>query len=147
MKTYKINTTAILIASVMYISGCNNDMVSTMSTTETGISETNTAEQDRIKVNSKFKASIKLESHQRYSFDYGNTGLRFFRSISILNCEQFNNDIEIYGYMDDERILLDCNSSNFEVFSIEIRNLTSNTINLEVTLLGAGRIPSINYFQ
>lgn len=146
MKTAKIILTSILILTSMYITGCNNDMVSPMSAMETEINKSNSAEQDHILGNSKFNRLITIEPHQVYSFDYGNTGLRLFRSISITDCELISNQLEIYGYRDDERILLNCNSSNFNVSSIQIRNLTSNSINLNLTLSGSG-IPVINNLE
>lgn len=96
MKTNKI-ITALLMLTSFYISGCNNDMVSTMSEIETELNKSNTAEQDRILSNTKFQRVITIEPHQTYSFDYSNTGIRLFRSISITDCEQISNQIEIYG--------------------------------------------------
>ncbi len=127
----------LLTISVLFITSCNNDIIST-SAIEKPEKNLNEINDHRSKSTLKFK--IKLEPQETHSFNFDNTGLRVFRSIHVSNCDSIYNDIAIYGYMDDGSVILNCDSDNIAMLSIEITNISSAPINLVIALSGDNQL-------
>lgn len=134
MKTIKALqiTLAILVLTVLV--GCRDEIVSSPPQGPDNKKELNA---EQISSNNIFQAQIKIQPGQVETFNHLNTGFYTFNSISILNCPEKRNILEITGSMDDELLLLECSSKGFSAKSIFIRNKSSNTIEVNLILRGS----------
>jgi hypothetical protein len=85
----------------------------------------------------KFYTKLSLKPNQSHDLNFENTGYYTFNSISILNCGDTKNGIEVSGYGDDLALILGCNSSGFSVNSINIINMSDRKVDLDIFLTGS----------
>jgi len=137
MKTLKIVITVILIYTGTYFSGCNNEFSSPVNSK---ISDAEKLNSDELHLDSAIHRIIKLKPHQTYTFNYLNTGFRIFRSLNAPNCEELENIIQIRGYADDGEVFIECGDNNFSALEVNIINLTSGYVYLDLTLTGSRKI-------
>ena len=136
MKTLKSATAIVTICILSILTGCSDQLITPVTQSTVSDLKLNTAEEN-IKDLLRYKSKISLKPNESYSYSYENTGFYSFKSISILNCGDFKSGLDISGYMDDQAIILNCNSSGFYVWSITIVNTTGEAVDLDVTLTGS----------
>ncbi|MDQ3020963.1 MAG: hypothetical protein M3R36_10385 [Bacteroidota bacterium] len=136
MKAIKMLQAIIVISVFTILTGCSEETISPVGISNDSVEVSDPAIQDDIPVNV-YHSVIRIKPKKSYTFDFSNTGLYSFNSISVFHPEISRKLFEIVAYMDDEVILLDNNSSGFFVRSITIQNLTSRFIDLTVVLKGS----------
>ena len=144
MKNLKTVSVILFIITLSIITGCGDESVSPAG--QSTFSEKNSVTaQETSKDIERYHSVISLKPHGSYSYSYENTGYYKFNSISILNCGNTKNDLDISGYMDDMAFILGCNSKGFEAGSITIVNTRDETVDLDVFLSGS-KIKSGNHY-
>ncbi|HMS64685.1 MAG TPA: hypothetical protein PKD83_05460 [Ignavibacteria bacterium] len=134
MKAFIKSQIAIASAILLILAGCSENLI----TQNGNESLSNTvSETTELKSINQFKGRIKIDANESYTFDYSNTGLRTFYSIKVSDCGKLSSNYDIIGYGDDFITFLECDSQNFSVWSIEIRNNSLVPLELEVSLTGS----------
>jgi len=136
MKTLKSVTAIAVICVLSVLTGCSDQLISPV-TQSTGSGHNLNTVEENIKDVLRYQSKISLKPNESYSYSYESTGFYSFNSISVLNCGDFKSGLDISGYMDDQAIILDCNSTGFYVWSITIVNTTGEAVDLDVTLTGS----------
>lgn len=135
MNTFKIIKTTILITVLTILAGCSEEITSPV-TAGKNQDRGNPEVQENLSTNV-YHSKFTLYPHESYSFGYENTGFYSFNSISVPNCEEIKDGIEVTGYLDDEALLLECSSKGFWVSSIMITNITGNKSEIDIYLTGS----------
>ena len=136
MKTLKSATAIFIIFVLSILTGCSDQLISPVAQSSGSDQKVNIAEENTKDV-LKYQSKISLKPNESYSYSYENTGFYSFSSISVLNCGDIKSGLDISGYMDDQAIILDCNSTGFYAWSITIVNTTGEAVDLDVTLTGS----------
>ncbi|MEO8664761.1 MAG: hypothetical protein ABI462_04625 [Ignavibacteria bacterium] len=135
MYTFKIYRTAILMLVLSILAGCSDEITSPV--TESGGHETAIKQEAQENLSTNFfHGKVLLKPRQSYSFSYENTGFYRFNAVSVTNCEDIKNDIEVTGYMDDEAITLGCSTKDFWVKSITVTNISGHKTEIDIYLTG-----------
>lgn len=135
MKALKMIQTAIAVIVISVLAGCSDQLISPTASNDTNNSvEINSAGNQAA--NNVFHSKIGLKPYQSYSFDYLNTGFFTFNSIWVAD-KEVKSKLEIFGYLDDEVIVLNEESKGFFVRTISIQNVTSKALEIDVTLSGS----------
>lgn len=134
MKTIKKFQIALTITVISLFIGCSDSLITqNESESDNGQSEVSSEMQSA----NQFRMKIKLEPQGTYSFDHENTGFYTFNSINIADCMKLTSNYEITGYGDDFMVFLTCNSRDFSVWSITVRNNSQLPVETEVVLTGS----------
>ena len=136
MKTLKSVKAIAVICVLSFLAGCSDQLISPVTQNTGSDHKINIAEENTKDV-LRYQSKISLKPNESYSFSYESTGFYSFNSISVLNCGDIKSGLDISGYMDDQAIILDCNSTGFYVWSITIVNTTGEAVDLDVTLTGS----------
>ena len=136
MKTLKSVKAIAVICVLSFLAGCS-DQLMTPATQSAGSDHNVITAEENIKDVLRYQSKISLKPNESYSFSYESTGFYSFNSISVQNCGDFKTGLDISGYMDDQAIILDCNSTGFYAWSITIVNTTGEAVDLDVTLTGS----------
>lgn len=135
MRALKMIQTAIAVIVISVLGGCSDQLLTPAASGDTtGSVEINSAGNQTA--NNVFHSKIGLKPYQSYSFDYVNTGFFTFNSIWISGREA-KSKLEIFGYLDDEVLVLNEESKGFFVRTISIQNITSQALEIDVTLSGS----------
>ena len=136
MKTLKSVKAIAVICVLSFLAGCSDQLI-TPATQSAGSDHNVITAEENIKDVLRYQSKISLKPNESYSFSYESTGFYSFNSISVQNCGDFKTGLDISGYMDDQAIILDCNSTGFYAWSITIVNTTGEAVDLDVTLTGS----------
>ncbi len=136
MKTLKSATAIMVICVLSILTGCSDQILTPVTQSSGSDLKVNIAEENKSDV-LRYQSKISLKPNQSYSYSYESTGFYSFNSISVLNCGDTKSGLDISGYMDDQALTLDCNSTGFYVWSITIVNTTGEAVDLDVTLTGS----------
>lgn len=136
MKTIKTFHLTLVMLVLSVLAGCSDKFMSPSATTPTtNIKGASNSEESSIK--NVYQSKIKLAPGQTYTFNYDNTGFYTFDLVLVSNCLESRKNLEIVGKGDDYLLLLHCNSKGFFAKSIQVRNLSSGRMELDVTLSGS----------